>query len=377
MAEEEDRDLIEIQRRIVYLEFSERSRMAEWLGLIAEFDRRHGTAGTRFRGTAEWLSFECGVTPRTAREHVRVARRLADWPLIAERFADGFLSYSQVRALSRADAEEDEAALLRVALTSTAPALERHVRQLRSAPSADLDTANLVQERRFVKWFWKDDGALSFFGRLGPDAGQALVEAIETGVHLLGRGPAEPDQPRPPLGARRADALAELALSGAPRTHLILHADPEALACRATGPEPRAGDVCHLEGGPAIPSELARRLTCDCEISINGLHRGRTTRVVSRKQRRALELRDGRVCAMPGCDRSHGLQAHHIEPWALGGETNLDNLALFCHHHHRCFHEDGFTLRRCRNGTLLIRDRRGHELHQLPVRGSPGQLLAA
>ena len=42
-----------------------------WLELVAELDRRGGFADC---STAEWLA--CALSPRAAREHVRVARRL-------------------------------------------------------------------------------------------------------------------------------------------------------------------------------------------------------------------------------------------------------------------------------------------------------------
>ena len=240
---------------------------------------------------------------------MRVARRLAQLPQVAEAFGDGRLSYSQVRAITRAGEGEDERELLRVALTSTTAQLERHVRQLRSSASADLDAANARHARRFVTWFWDEDGMLKFFGRLGSVDGAVFVEAIETGAQAID---GEDGGPRPALAARRADALTDLALGGGIRTHLVLHADPEALACQARGEQPRAGEMCALRDGPAIPSEIARRLTCDADISLPGLNLGRTVRTITPAQRRALEARDGRVCAMPGCDRTHGLDGHHI-----------------------------------------------------------------
>jgi hypothetical protein len=300
-------------------------------------------------------------------------------PRVADAFGDGRLSYSQVRAITRANEQEDESELLQVALTSTASELERHVRQLRSAPSADLDVANAGHAQRFVTWFWDDDGTLKFFGRLGAVDGAALVEALAAGAEAIRADEAccGDGRLRPSLTARRADALAELARGCAQRTQLVLHADPAALACRARGDEPRAGDICTLRDGPAIPSEIARRLTCDAEVTMPGLNLGRTTRTVTPAQRRALEARDGRVCSMPGCDRTHGLAAHHLEHWAHGGRTDLDNLALFCPYHHRLFHEEGFTLRRRRDGTLIIKDPNGRELFFVPPRASPQVSAAA
>ena len=369
----EERDIEEVGAQIVWLEFQTRSRMADWLALVEEFDRREGWRGTRFSGTARWLADRCRLSTRTARDHVRVAKRLAVWPAVAEAFGLGQLSYSQVRALSRADEGEDELALLRIARSSSTAELERHVAQLRSAPSADPDIARRTHAKRFLKWFFEEDGSLAFFGRLAADAGQAFVEAIEEGRERLDAEPAlwRDAGPRPPMGARRADALTEIALSGAPKTQLMLHADLPSLRGLADG------EVLHLDAGPSIPPALAQRLTCDCEITLKGLNLGRTTRVVTPTQRRALEQRDGRVCSMPGCTRVHDLHAHHLRHWSNGGATDLDNLALFCHFHHRLFHDDGWTVERRGDGTLRIADPRGRELQAVPPRASPTLLLAA
>ena len=66
----------------------------------------------------------------------------------------------------------------------------------------------------------------------------------------------------------------------------------------------------------------------------NPLDVGRATRSIPTAIRRALEARD-RGCRFPGCQRSHYTEGHHIEHWASGGETKLENLILLCHQHHR------------------------------------------
>ncbi|ETZ99857.1 hypothetical protein I547_4950 [Mycobacterium kansasii 824] len=45
---------------------------------------------------------------------------------------------------------------------------------------------------------------------------------------------------------------------------------------------------------------------------------GRTTRLISRRLRRALEHRQ-RTCAVPGCGATRGLHAHHLRHWEDGG----------------------------------------------------------
>jgi hypothetical protein len=352
----------EVVQRIVAMAVRECARMAEWLALIAEMDRLETARQLGYSGTSQWLAAECRMTPRTARDYVRVAHRLEEWKLVQAALVQGQVSYSQCRALSRASRDEDEAALLHLAKTSSTSQLEQHVRALRTAASAGIDVVNRARERRSVNWAWDEDGSLKLWGRLGPVEGAAFVEAIDTGAELVHACEA---RVRPPLGARRADALAEIAQSGCPRTTLMLHADVDALACWAAGDRPRGGKILALRNGPAIPSELARRLTCDAMVSVTGLNMGRTQRVISPPQRRALEERDGRVCWMPGCDRTHGLDGHHIRHWTQGGRTDLDNLVLLCAYHHRLFHEGGFTMTR-RREAVVVRDAQRRVLYELP-----------
>jgi hypothetical protein len=54
--------------------------------------------------------------------------------------------------------------------------------------------------------------------------------------------------------------------------------------------------------------------------------------------RRAVWLRDGGRCAFVGksgrrCGESAFLEFHHVDPYALGGETTVGNLVLHCRRH--------------------------------------------
>jgi len=102
--------------------------------------------------------------------------------------------------------------------------------------------------------------------------------------------------------------------------------------------------------GP-ISAASARRIACDCELTailIDGegvpLKLGRSQRLVSAHQRRALIARD-HGCAFPGCNRPPAwTQAHHIRHWINGGTTDLANLILLCGHHRRVIHHDGWDI---------------------------------
>ena len=62
---------------------------------------------------------------------------------------------------------------------------------------------------------------------------------------------------------------------------------------------------------------------------------GRTSRTATPAQRKALAARDG-GCIIPGCQiPAENCQSHHIQDWAAGGASDIDNLALLCWTHHR------------------------------------------
>ncbi len=95
----------------------------------------------------------------------------------------------------------------------------------------------------------------------------------------------------------------------------------------------------------------ARRLACDAELipvvlGSKGevLDLGRKNRLVSLALRRAVIHRD-RHCAHPGCRRrARRCQVHHIQAWADGGETCLQNCVLLCSYHHSLVHHSDWQI---------------------------------
>ena len=115
---------------------------------------------------------------------------------------------------------------------------------------------------------------------------------------------------------------------------------------------------CELEGFGPIPLETAFRLACDCSVTrvfMRGesevLDLGRSTRLASAAQHKALAIRD-RGCVFPGCDRPPAwCNAHHLVWWEHGGPTDEQNLCLLCRRHHTLCHEGGWGLTRNDDGT--------------------------
>jgi hypothetical protein len=346
-----------------------------WLELVAELDRRGGPAGCT---TADWLAWRCGLTPRTAREHVRIARRLAELPLVRLAFSRGELSFAKVRALTRIAEEETEEELLELARHLTAAQLERAVRAYRRVTS---DEADKVQAAAHLDWYWDEDGSLVLKGRLAPEDGAVFLQALDAAHDVLRvrgsdeeRGSAEPR----PTNAEALVAVADAALSsdqgkrvGADRYQVLVHVDADALS-------DRSGGGCELADGPALAAETARRLACDAalvrltERDGETLSVGRKTRTVAPSLQRALRARD-RGCRFPGCENHRFVDAHHVRHWAHGGETTLDNLVLLCRRHHRLVHEGGYSVERLSRDELRFRDPSGAPIPDTP-RPPPGGL---
>jgi hypothetical protein len=437
-----------------------------FLVLIGEFDRREGWGGWGIHSCAHWLNWKCGLGLGAAREQLRVASALRSLPRISEAMRVGRLSYTKVRAMTRVATAENEHVLLKIAENGTASHIEtvvRHYRRTQRAEELHRDAER--HRRRTFRYYWDEDGSLVIEGRLPPEQGALVVQALKAADLALREASGAPApvaaapsecptpsavdpstsdacegshrdaaaDPAPPVfdrvttildpqqqevleklqvaaaqhpnlidadaeretpwadatsaagansvgasdaavagalgqsdvsaetcprvldwGQRQADALTLLAETmlargacsrpGADRHLLHVHVDISTL-CAPDG-EGRSA----IENGPAIPPETLRRLGCDAALVTwiedaagKTLDVGRKTRVLSAGLRRALEQRDTR-CRFPACEQRGFLDAHHIEHWADGGPTRIENLIAICGRHHRALHEDGFRI---------------------------------
>ena len=150
---------------------------ARWLLLVGEYDARDAWwSWGGVKSCAEWVAWRCSLTPRAAREQVRVARALRELPKTTEAFVAGELSYSKVRALSRVATPECEAGLIEIATHATAAQLERIVAGYRQVKLRD---ANMVFDERFLSYYWDADGSLRLSGSLPPEEGALFLRALE------------------------------------------------------------------------------------------------------------------------------------------------------------------------------------------------------
>ncbi len=159
---------------------------AEFLALIAEFDRRQGWAEWGVKSCAHWLNWKCGIDLGAAREKVRVARALEALPRVTAAMAEGRLSYAKVRALTRVADEKTEGDLLNIALCGTASHVEDVVRGYRRALDAAELAREAVQQRdQSLWWHTEPDGSLSIRGRLPAEVGALFIRAMQAAQDAL------------------------------------------------------------------------------------------------------------------------------------------------------------------------------------------------
>ncbi|HAK50871.1 MAG TPA: hypothetical protein DCM54_03060 [Gammaproteobacteria bacterium] len=342
----------------------------QFLLLVREFDLRQGWRAYYFNNCAEWLNMKCGISPGTAREKVRVAKMLFDLPLCSEAFEKGTLSYSKIRAMTRAATRHNEAELVDYALNATAHQVERHCQRLRNADRrrSTPDAKRAYRERSLMRTC-HPNGTMSINIELPQELGDLLMKAIEVAAERCPQdAEGNENSKSTAFFARQADGLVELArnyLSGSgepgdtPSHQVLVHVDEAAL---------------HDKGGESdLPVESVRRIACDADLvevrrdkKGNVLNLGRKHRVVSPQLKKALLARD-RNCRFPGCTHEKYLDAHHVEHWADGGETNLENTLLLCDSHHRLLHEGAYSIKKNFAGDWYFRKSDGEVVPESPV----------
>ena len=265
--------------------------------------------------------------------------------------------------------------LLYAARTEDSTTLARRAKALDQILNGDKKRAD--SENAELNEFYASPGLggrVHLKGHLDAASGEALLTALSAlskprpGAENRD-GQTGKDQRSP--AQRRADALTHIVrnfldsgqapVEGGERPHINVFVDADDLAATTDDHHHERDRHRHLRGrrrGPAwmpwlgpISLDLAAQISCDADITPiamdsdgNPIDVGRTTRLIPRKLRRALNARDC-GCAFPGCGRPAAwTEGHHIQHWSNGGPTNLSNLVLLCRFHHTTIHRGDWTV---------------------------------
>ncbi len=283
-----------------------------------------------------------------------------------------------------------------MATSAPASVLETLCRRFRGVLDVERETPEEADERRRVVFHHTDDGRLRLSVELDADEGARLLAALDLArVDVSAETPrttfdvsAETPHSRFDVSAEtprtRADALMVLVESflaegarsrtGGTPTEVRLHVTEDELE--------GGGGFIENAGCVGVSAETSRRLACDAavvevveDVAGRVVRTGRRTRSVRAGMRRALEIRDQRRCAFPSCTHTRFLDAHHIEHWADGGATELDNLVLLCRRHHTFVHEYGYRIERTAQGTQFAAPGKRPLPTRYPLPQSPSALI--
>ncbi|RFA14448.1 hypothetical protein B7R22_09460 [Subtercola boreus] len=180
-------------------------------------------------------------------------------------------------------------------------------------------------------------------------------------------------------GQKRADGLVQLIELGAkdPTVPRLNGAAPT-VNLHATLDDVTSGrGVGWIDGlTEPVPYTTVETLLCHADVitTLFGEHgqvlqHGKTRRLFTAAQNRALAARDG-GCVWPGCNAPPSwCESHHVDGWRspthTGGLTDLDNGALLCHFHHSNVHKARWKLT-IRNGTPHVIPPQSLDWNQTP-----------
>ena len=380
----------------------------ELMVLIREFDERAGWLKWSFKDGLNWLMWRCDLSTNAAREKLRMAHALKELPLISAAFSKGELSYTKVRALTRVATALNESELIEMAMRMSARHVEEHCKQRRNATRASTATAlNAQQNRTFRVWHDQARGTVHFSVEMSVEEAELIEKAVEkAAVQLSADTGSSASMPEESVSwaSQQSDALVFLCrsfLDGVAPTET-----PESFSDQFSGqfssqysdqtssqsaspfsdksdppdtpntPKTASSTADHYQvvihvdeaalcgaeaGNSQYPIESVRRMCCDGSLiplveNAKGepLNVGRKVRTITTAIRRALWARD-KGCGFPGCSHDRFVDAHHIQHWADGGETSVENLVLLCSTHHKLVHEGGYSIQRDQAGDLFFR----------------------
>ncbi len=243
-----------------------------------------------------------------------------------------------------------------VATRTTSAEFGRTVRAEIRRARADDGIARLERQRRNTRlrtWIDRETGMWCMHGEFDPESGAFLDNRLRSTLEALFHDATPTTCPSDPLEKQHhLRALALVVLTEGKRVGRAGAIDMSILVDAKTlvdGMHEHSVIDCGLP--IELPIESVRRMACYADITpiivgADGVHLdlGRTTRLASREQRRALRAMY-RGCAVPGCCVAWDyVVIHHLKYFRNDGPTDIANLLPLCTKHHHLAHEGGWKL---------------------------------
>ena len=328
---------------------------------VGQVERTNGWKGEGAKNISEWLAAETDCAQYEAQSVVMLANQLQHLPTTQAALLSGTLSNAQAVEVARGAivSPNSETQLLRLATYATVRDLRDASGRVVAAATDEAARHKQIHKSRFLK-SWRDpDGAFIIKGRMTVANGalvMAALKPIQDEIFKAARTSGDHERPE----AYAADALMalcekattkQISTSGTkttrPNAVINIRVDIDALKRGHT----EHGEVCEIAGVGPIPVATATEYLGEAFLKLlilDGVdiktvaHMGRH---IPAPLRTAVEERD-RLCQVPTCDMSIGLEIDHIKPFAEGGPASLENLVRLCKRHHLQKTHDGYRLKR-------------------------------
>jgi HNH endonuclease len=316
---------------------AEQARMAQRVTeLVRAADDRGDWRAAGCSSSAQWLAQISSSDYRTAQRITRTSDALRLLPALDHAMSTGALNLDQVTAAAASATPGTDAELARIAVGKAPSEIALAARTM--TPPTVEDDAALHAQRALTMTWTRGRRQLVLNARLPLEQGLVVEQAI---WNIAKHQRAADKKTGEVLEWQQstADALVTLARqSGGAEGRGGVRRSPSTLIVHLSDDAPPL-----LEGAGPISPETAERLTCDARRLIIKLHgcdlvHSRVGRCASYPQLRALHKRSSH-CQYPGCTATRELEAHHVIAVERGGKTELANLVLLCHRHHKLLHD--------------------------------------
>ncbi len=298
------------------------------LTALSEFDASNEWMANGAVSCAHWLAHEMQTELCTARDYLRVAKKLAEFPTLADAYQTHDVSYSKVRTLTRYATAENVHELLAIARGVPAAELTRAIgRWLAKNEQPEAHEKRIRSETR-LRCHNNADGTSTVTWTLPTTVAAKTMSAVDAKL-MSTRVTFDASADFPSLAQQRSDALLNLVASGGGTVdvELIVHV---------------RGDGCTLDDGtPLADHEVARLIG---GAFVRALIHGMDGKPIDATFRRRLPtVRQKRVVketcgACVDCGRHELLTCDHLLDFSVSRRTIARELVTRCWPCHRKRH---------------------------------------